>query len=106
MAYAFGCQKGPEAESVALQAVSTERKLPLGTSSIANNVGFHWYELPESHWLQSVPAPVDESFLKSITWPINESAIREVARTQGLLLERLNVDRYRLWDIRGQVRSN
>jgi hypothetical protein len=64
-----------------------------------------WYDLPPSHWLRPVPEPICANCL-DVPWPIEESAIRRVARKEGMLLERMGPDRYRLWDIRDQVSAN
>lgn len=74
------------------------------TSSDPECVPFDWRDIPPSHWLQHVAEPPCANILQALPWPIEEPAIRRVARKKGMLLERLGTDRYRLWDIWSQVR--
>lgn len=64
-----------------------------------------WQDMRPEFWLTLVDIPPNAEALEAIPWPLEESVIRRVARKEGMLLERRGPDRYRLWDIRAQVRG-
>jgi len=69
-----------------------------------------WHELPAEqlpaeHWFTPVEEPMNSEALAEVSWPIEESLIRRQARREGMLLERLGQDRYRLWDLQAQIRD-
>lgn len=61
---------------------------------------FEWWQLPSDHWFLPVREEMTADCLKEIPWPINEATVRRMARRQGMLVQRLSADRYRLWDLR------
>jgi hypothetical protein len=63
------------------------------------------HEVPAENWLTPVAEPNSPAVLAEVQWLVDEALLRRVARREGILIERLSPDRYRLWDLRAQIRG-
>jgi hypothetical protein len=76
-----------------------------GNSGSSGSVIYHWYDYPDEVWYTPVEEELSAGAYAEIKIPINEDAVRRLARSMGMLVERLRDGRYRLWDIDGFVKG-